>query len=205
MIATLTIKQLAANKMRLIATAFAVVLGVAFLAGTLILTDTIRGTFDTVLAKADAGTDAYVRADSPLELGFGQSGRPLDAELTRHRPRRRRRRPGQHPGLRLRPDPRPRGQGRRHPQTGVLGMNWVTVPALNPFTIDSGRPPTGPTRSRSTSTPPRSPISTSATERRCCRRASTTGNHRRDHPLRRRRHPRRTVGRPVRRRHGASV
>ena len=36
MIATLTLKQVAANKMRLVATAFAVILGVAFLAGTLI-------------------------------------------------------------------------------------------------------------------------------------------------------------------------
>ena len=81
MIAKLTVKQLAANKIRLLATSFAVILGVAFLAGTLILTDTIRGTFDTLLAKADQGTDAYIRASSPLDLGYGQSSRPLDAVL----------------------------------------------------------------------------------------------------------------------------
>ena len=81
MIATLTVKQLTANKMRLFATAFAVILGVAFLSGTLILTDTIRGTFNTLLATADEGTDAYVRAASPLEVGYGQSGRALDAAL----------------------------------------------------------------------------------------------------------------------------
>ena len=50
MIAKLTIKQLAANKLRFVATAFAVILGVAFLAGTLILTDTIKGTLNSALA-----------------------------------------------------------------------------------------------------------------------------------------------------------
>src|SRR5450432_2638399 len=78
MITKLTIKQLAANKLRLLATAFAVILGVAFLAGTLILTDTIKGTLDNALANADAGTDAYIRGTSPLTLGYGQSGPPLD-------------------------------------------------------------------------------------------------------------------------------
>ena len=37
----LTIKELAAKKLRLLATAVAVILGVAFLAGTLVLTDTV--------------------------------------------------------------------------------------------------------------------------------------------------------------------
>ena len=74
MITTLTIKQLAANKLRFLATAFAVILGVAFLAGTLILTDTIRGTLNNALSKADSGTDAYIRGTSPLTVGYGQSG-----------------------------------------------------------------------------------------------------------------------------------
>ena len=81
MITTLTIKQLAANKLRLLATAFAVILGVAFLAGTLILTDTITGTLNNALAGADAGTDAYIRGSSELPLGYGESGPPLDATL----------------------------------------------------------------------------------------------------------------------------
>jgi hypothetical protein len=82
MICTLTIKQLAANKIRLLATSFAIILGVAFLAGTLILTDTIKGTLNGVLAEADAGTDAYVRSSSALELGYGQTARTIDAPLT---------------------------------------------------------------------------------------------------------------------------
>ncbi len=144
MIATLTLKQVAANKMRLLATAFAVVLGVAFLAGTLILTDTIKGTFDTLLAKADEGTDVYVRAASPLELGYGQSGGPLDASLlTAVRDV-----DGvDHASIEVSGYAQildRAGKAVGTAQTGVLGMNWVTVPELNPFTIDAGRAPAGP-------------------------------------------------------------
>ena len=144
MIATLTLKQIAANKMRLLATAFAVILGVAFLAGTLILTDTIKGTFDTLLAKADKGTDAYVRAASPLELGYGQSGSPLNASLLTAV----RNVDGvdqasiEVSGYAQILDHAGKAVGTA--QTGVLGMNWVTVPELNPFTIDAGRAPAGP-------------------------------------------------------------
>jgi putative ABC transport system permease protein len=141
MIATLTIKQLAANKMRLLATAFAVILGVAFLAGTLILTDTIKGTFDTLLAEADEGTDAYVRAASPLELGYGETGQPVDASLIDAV----RSVDGvdqasiKVSGYAQILDHAGKAVGTA--QTGVLGLNWVTVPELNPFTIVSGRAP----------------------------------------------------------------
>ena len=144
MIATLTLKQVAANKMRLLATAFAVILGVAFLAGTLILTDTIRSTFDTLLARADEGTDAYVRAASPLDMGYGQSGGPLDASLLSAV----RNVDGvdqasiEVSGYAQILDHAGKAVGT--PQTGVLGRNWVAVPELNAFTIDTGRPPAGP-------------------------------------------------------------
>jgi putative ABC transport system permease protein len=143
MIATLTFKQLAANKMRLLATAFAVILGVAFLAGTLILTDTIKGTFDTLLAKADAGTDAYIRAVSPLDLGYGETGRPVDASLIDSV----RGVDGvdqasiKVSGYAQILDHAGKAVGTA--QTGVIGMNWVTVSDLNPFTIDAGRAPAG--------------------------------------------------------------
>jgi putative ABC transport system permease protein len=144
MIATLTIKQLAANKLRLLATAFAVILGVAFLAGTLILTDTIRTTFDNVLERADAGTDAYIRATSPVALGYGQAGRTLDASLldtVRHID-------GvdqatiEVSGYAQIVNKAGKAVGKFNP--GVRGMNWVNAPALNPFTISAGHAPTGP-------------------------------------------------------------
>jgi putative ABC transport system permease protein len=144
MITKLTIKQLAANKMRLLATSFAIILGVAFLAGTLILTDTIKATFDSVLAKADAGTDAYIRGASPLALGFGQSARPIDATLLDTI----RTIDGvdqasiEVSGYAQIVDKAGKAVGTVN--TGVLGMNWVTVPKLNPFTLSSGRAPIGP-------------------------------------------------------------
>ena len=49
-------------------------------------------------------------------LGYGESGRPLDAALLDTVRRRRRRRPGQRPGVGLRPDRRQRRQGRRRPE-----------------------------------------------------------------------------------------
>ncbi len=141
MIAKLTFKQLAANKMRLLATSFAIILGVAFLSGTLILTDTIRGTFDSLLAKADKGTDAYIRATSPLERGYGESGRPLDAALldTVRNVDGVGQASVQVSGYAQILDHGGKAVGTA--QTGVLGMNWVTVPALNPFTIVAGRAP----------------------------------------------------------------
>jgi putative ABC transport system permease protein len=59
-----TFKRLLANKLRLIATALAVSLGVAFLAGTLVLTDTVTKTFDRLFASVYSGNDAVVRATS---------------------------------------------------------------------------------------------------------------------------------------------
>ena len=49
----LTIKELVAHKLRMLTTAFAVLLGVAFMAGTLVFTDTISATYDSALADAD--------------------------------------------------------------------------------------------------------------------------------------------------------
>ena len=144
MITTLTIKQLAANKLRLIATAFAVILGVAFLAGTLILTDTIRGTLNSALTKADAGTDAYIRASSPLEVGYAQSGRPLDATLldTIRSVDGVDQASVEVSGYAQIVDKAGKAVGSGN--TGLRGINWVTVPELNPYTITSGRAPTGP-------------------------------------------------------------
>jgi putative ABC transport system permease protein len=61
------LKGLLAHKLRLFLTAMAVVLGVAFVAGTFVLTDTINRTFNTLFAEISAGTDVSVRAAS----GFG--------------------------------------------------------------------------------------------------------------------------------------
>lgn len=77
-----TLKTLAARKWRLFTTSFAVLLGVAFMAGTLVLTDTIGSTFDELLADANEGTDAYVRAELAFDSDwFGDQRADLDASL----------------------------------------------------------------------------------------------------------------------------
>jgi len=77
----LTLKELAAKKLRLLTTAVAVMLGVAFMAGTLVLTATISKTFDGLFSEGYAGTDAYVRATSQIDTEFGSQQPRLDASI----------------------------------------------------------------------------------------------------------------------------
>jgi putative ABC transport system permease protein len=62
-----TIKSLLARKLRLLLTAVAVVLGVGFVAGTLVLTDTATATFDQLFGDIYAGTDVVVQAQSAFK------------------------------------------------------------------------------------------------------------------------------------------
>jgi putative ABC transport system permease protein len=139
-----TIKTLAARKWRLLTTSVAVLLGVAFMAGTLVLTDTIGKTFDDLFANVNAGTDAYVRGELAFDSDIlGDQRARLDtslvdeiagvdgvaaaeghieayAQLVDH-------------------DGDPIG----NPDMGapVLGGAWLTNDALNPFELASGRAP----------------------------------------------------------------
>jgi putative ABC transport system permease protein len=76
-----TIKRLAATKRRLLTTALAVVLGVAFMAGTLVLTDTITKTFNGMFAEANKGTSALVRSTAKVDGEFTTVRSSLDASL----------------------------------------------------------------------------------------------------------------------------
>jgi putative ABC transport system permease protein len=68
-----TFTGLLAKKFRLVLTSLAVVLGVAFMAGTLVLTDTLGHVFDNLFSNANKGVDAVVRAREPFEES-GDSG-----------------------------------------------------------------------------------------------------------------------------------
>jgi putative ABC transport system permease protein len=61
------------NKRRLIGSALSIVIGIAFLAGTFVFTDTIQRTFDTLFADVYEATDAYVRSSDGIDIGFGQT------------------------------------------------------------------------------------------------------------------------------------
>ncbi len=62
------IKGVFANKMRLSLTAFAIVIGVAFVAASFVFTDTISARFDALLDTSARGVDVYVRP-APPETG----------------------------------------------------------------------------------------------------------------------------------------
>jgi putative ABC transport system permease protein len=57
-----TLKGLMAHKLRLAATALAIVLGVSFVAGTYVLTDTITASFDNLFKQVTQGIDVAVRS-----------------------------------------------------------------------------------------------------------------------------------------------
>ena len=74
-----TLKGLFAKKFRLALTSLAVVLGVAFMAGTFVLTDTLGNVFDDLFANTTKGVDAVVRARKPFDASGNdnnQSTRP---------------------------------------------------------------------------------------------------------------------------------
>src|SRR3546814_12541938 len=71
------------RKRRLLATAIAVILGVAFLMGTLVIGTSARAGFETAFGDANAGTDALVRSDDQLDAGEQPLSRPFDEAVAR--------------------------------------------------------------------------------------------------------------------------
>lgn len=60
----LALRGVLAHKVRLTMTAVAIVLGVAFVSGTYVFTDSIKASFDTLFSDVNAGVDLYVRGVS---------------------------------------------------------------------------------------------------------------------------------------------
>ena len=81
----LSVSSLRAHKRRFAGTFLAVFLGVAFLAGTLVMGDTLRASFDTMFGNATSGTDAVVRsADAITTPGESQGVRqPVSTALVK--------------------------------------------------------------------------------------------------------------------------
>ena len=162
-----TWRNLFARKLRLLLSAFAIVLGVAFVAGTLIFTNAMGGAFDDIIEGSTA--DVEVAFKGANDFDSGQDNRTFPASVGRGRSRR---------------CPR---SSRPHPQNTlqtvfvigkdgkVIGGNGPPGLAINPTDADlahrqadpqpgprrATRP--GPTRSPSTSTRPRRAASRSAT------------------------------------------
>lgn len=78
----LTLHSLWSHKRRLISTCIAVLLGVAFMAGTLVLTSTLNSVFDDLFEGMGAGVDAQVRGPILFESEFQGTQRDLIHENT---------------------------------------------------------------------------------------------------------------------------
>ena len=136
---------LLARKFRLFATALAVTLGVAFMAGTLVLTNTISRTFNDLSAGVYKGTDAEVRATAVFSgPQFSGAQRPfINASLAGAL--------GRVPGVAAAEGSvfgytrllGKNGQALGNPANGAptLGGNWNQVAQLNPWTLTAGHPP----------------------------------------------------------------
>jgi putative ABC transport system permease protein len=63
----LSLTSLWARKRRMVGTGLAVIIGVAFLTGTLILGDTMKANFDRLFTEVSAGTDVVIRNHNAVE------------------------------------------------------------------------------------------------------------------------------------------
>lgn len=137
------IRGVFAHKLRFVLTALAVVLGVGFVTGTFVLTDTINRTFDDLFAGVTEGVDAFVRAESAFESQLGSSRETIDEgllEMVR-----------EVEGVRVAAGfvqgyAQIVDQQNEPVTTGgapTLGVSWYAEPESS-LTIREGRPPMGP-------------------------------------------------------------
>jgi putative ABC transport system permease protein len=142
----ITIRGVVAHRLRYMLTALAVLLGVAFIAGTYVLTDTMNSTFNSLYDQIYQGTAAVVRATQPFNPGasFSIQRDRIDASLAPT--------VAAVPGVRaVAPDiegyaqlvgrnGKPIGMASNGPPT--IGLGWVDVAALNPLRLlPGGQPP----------------------------------------------------------------
>jgi putative ABC transport system permease protein len=141
----LTLRGLWSRKLRTALTFVVVMLGVSLMAGTLVLTDTIRQTFDDLFADVNRGTDVYVRGVTQFESSFGDTQRPrLDDSVVEDI--------DEVDGVDI-AEPSVQGYAQIIDKDGepigdpgfgppTFGGNWGTVDELNPFTlVEGGRAP----------------------------------------------------------------
>jgi putative ABC transport system permease protein len=141
----LTLRNMRVNKRRMVGAVVAVCLGVAFLTGTLVLSDTLRTNFSTLFSQANASTDVVIRGATKFGTDTRQQTRigvPTERLNTVRA----------QPGV---ADAQPylEGYGRLLGRNGkavggngppTRAANWITDNALNPYRVVAGRAPSAP-------------------------------------------------------------
>jgi putative ABC transport system permease protein len=141
-----TIRGLMAHKVRFIATALAVLLGVAFMAGTQVFTDTFTRSFDQIFVDVNKGTDAVVRSKVVVKSDFGdQRSRIPETVLPQVQ--------GVN-GVAVASgvvsgnvrilDKAGKAMGNPNAGPPTLGLNWISDRLLSQWHVVEGRPPTSP-------------------------------------------------------------
>ncbi|HEY3087481.1 MAG TPA: FtsX-like permease family protein [Jatrophihabitantaceae bacterium] len=129
------------HKRRLAGSMIAVVLGVAFLAGTLLLGDTLKANFDKLFTTANGSTDVILRGSTQIGSDINQSRSGVDAALLGLA--------RSTPGV-ADAEPYVQGFGQLVGSNGkriggngppTTAANWVGVPSLNPYRIVAGHAP----------------------------------------------------------------
>src|SRR4051794_15225337 len=144
---SLTLKSIRANKARFLLTGIAVMLGVAFMAGTFVLTDTIKQSYDNISANVYKDTDAVVRSSQHATDPDGneQRGTISASALATVRATK---------GVQA-AEPQQLGVAVVVAHNGALlnanrtrsvpiAFGWQNTPALNPMEIVSGHAPRAP-------------------------------------------------------------
>jgi putative ABC transport system permease protein len=141
-----TLRGLIARRLRLALTLAAIVLGVAFVSATYVLTDTLSAEINRVFLNASAGVDVTVRSSSALDDTAGLSAdraRMPAALLTQVQ---------QVPGVEAADGVvigfatiiDAHGHAVR-PRAGPgIGISWPSKQELGPLRLRTGRPPSGP-------------------------------------------------------------
>lgn len=147
-----------AHKLRLALSALSVVLGVAFVVGAYVLTDTMKRTFDTLFGEIAAGSSVVVQGAAPLGDGQNQERNPVPASTlaTISRVPGVARAEGEISGVaslaacpRGSDGQRPRECGDQTQAIGstggpTLGVSWHAGSPLSALTLATGHPPVGP-------------------------------------------------------------
>jgi len=133
------------RRRRLVSTTIAVLLGVAFLSGTMVLGDTLSANFDKLFAEVSAGTDVVVRSSDALEIDRGPDDARamldesvvdkvagVDGVASAE---------GQVVGYGALVDKDGDPVGGNGPPR--LAGSWITDPDLNPYKLVEGRAPRG--------------------------------------------------------------